>query len=293
METGKGRSDGVRVTFWGVRGSIPTPDEPQARYGGNTPCVLLSCSEGTLISLDGGMGFRWMTADLMAGKAGRGEERLHLMLAHCHWDHIQGIPFSPMMYVAGNRVTIHGRQSFEGGLKETLLHQVNPSYCPVPNFFLLRDVGATVEFHEITDPVFHVGPVRVTSLELPRGNRLACSGYRFEDQDVTVAYLTDVEYPLGDPGTSSAALELARGADLLIHDAQFLPEEVQERVNWGHSTWRQAVELGNMAGCRRVALFHHDPGRTDDQLDALEVEAARLARGPEVFVAREGLALDL
>ena len=89
----------MRVTFWGVRGSIPTPDEPQARYGGNTPCVEVSCSEDTRISLDGGMGFRWMAAESVQGRGGRGEERLHLLLTHCHWDHFQGIPFAPIMYV--------------------------------------------------------------------------------------------------------------------------------------------------------------------------------------------------
>lgn len=283
----------VRVIFWGVRGSIPTPDEPQARYGGNTPCVQVSCSDGTLFSLDGGMGLRWMSVDLMQGKAGRGEEHLHLLLTHCHWDHIQGIPFSPIMYASGNRVTIHGRRGFEGGLKETLLHQLKPSYCPVPNFFLHHDVGATVEFHEIDAARFHVGPVRITSLELPRGNRPTCSGYRLEHDGVSLVYMSDVEYPEGQPGLCAEALELARGADLLIHDAQFLPEEVSQRPNWGHSTYLEALELGRLAGCRRVALYHHEPARTDDELDALGALAREQAGGADVFVAREGMLLDV
>ena len=283
----------MRVTFWGVRGSIPTPDEPQARYGGNTPCVEVLCSEGTLLSLDGGMGLRWMTAELMKGPARRGEQRMHLFLTHCHWDHIQGIPFSPFMYVNGNHVTFYGRPGSEGGLKETLLHQMNPSYCPVPNFFLHHDVGATVEFHEIDTPRFQIGPVRVTSLELPRGNRPTCSGYRIEDGEASLAYLTDVEYPGGQPEACPEALDLARGVDLLIHDAQFLPDEVAGRTNWGHSTYQQALRLARRAGCRRLALFHHEPGRTDDQIDEIVEQARREDPDREIFAAREGEILEL
>ncbi len=239
------------------------------------------------------MGFRWMTAELMQGPDGRAVEHLHLLLTHCHWDHIQGIPFSPFMYVSGNKVTIYGRRSFEGGLRETLLHQVNPSYCPVPNFFLQPDVGATVDIREIDSSGFLIGPVRVTSLELPRGDRSSCSGYRIEDGAASVVYLSDVEYPQGHPELSPEALELARGADLLIHDAQFLPEEAAHRLNWGHSTYEQALELGRMADCRRVALFHHEPRRSDDELDALQDRARRAAGGLEVFVAREGMTIEI
>lgn len=281
----------MRVTFWGVRGSIPTPDEPQARYGGNTPCVQVELSDGGTISLDGGMGLRWMTAEMMHGKAGKGAEHLHLLLTHCHWDHIQGIPFSPIMYVLGNQVTVYGRRSFEGGLKETLLHQMNPNYCPVPNFFLLDDVGAKVHFHEISAPEFRIGEARVLSYEMPRGNRPTCSGYRIENGGKVLVYVTDVEYPEGDPARWPEAVDLARGADLLIHDAQFLPEEVPQRPNWGHSTYVQAAALGRLAGCRRVALFHHEPGRTDEELDAVARTVAGVA--PEVFVAREGMIVDL
>lgn len=282
----------MRVTFWGVRGSIPTPDEAQARYGGNTPCLQVECSGDVMISLDGGMGLRWLAGELMAGRGGRGEQQLHLLLTHCHWDHIQGIPFSPIMYVPGNHVTIYGRPSLEGSLKETLLHQMNPSYCPVPNFFLLDDVGATVAFHEIGPTEFRIGSTRITSLELPRGNRPACSGYRIEDGGSTLVYMSDVEYLGGDPLRCAHALQLARGADLLVHDAQFLPAEVPGRPNWGHSTYLQAAALGRAAGCRRVALFHHEPGRTDEDLDEIGRLAADLAP-PEIFVAREGTVLEV
>ncbi len=283
----------MRVVFWGVRGSIPTPDVAQARYGGNTPCVQVTCSQNTQISLDGGMGFRWMTEGLMQGQDGRAGEHLHLLLTHCHWDHIQGIPFSPFMYVRNNRVTIYGRPSFEGGLRENLLHQVNPNYCPVPNFFLQPDVGASVEILELDSPRFQVGPVGITSLELPRGGGHHCSAYRVEDEGASVVYISDVEYPQGRPELSPEALELARGADLLIHDAQFLPEETAHRQNWGHSTYRQALDLAHLASCRRVALFHHEPRRSDDELDALQERARREAGSVEVFVAREGLAVEL
>jgi phosphoribosyl 1,2-cyclic phosphodiesterase len=275
------------VTFWGVRGCIPTPDEENARYGGNTLCVGVQGPEGTLVALDAGMGLRWMSDSLPPGPV-----ELHLLLTHCHWDHIQGIPFSPCMYSPGNRVHIYGRRPSAAGLKETLLRLMDPAYCPVPNFFLLKKVGADVEFHEIEEPDFQVGGIRVKSLPLPRGRRGSpSSGYRLECRGKVLAYLSDVEYPPGETGEPACpqALELARGADLLIHDASCLPEE--SGCPGGHSNYRQAAALARQAQVRRLALYHHAPGRTDEQLDELARRCQALS--PPTFVAREGLELEL
>lgn len=283
----------MRVTFYGVRGSISTPDVSQSRYGGNTPCVLVEVEGGPLLVLDGGLGLRWLSEDLTREARRSGAPiGLHLLLAHGHWDHIQGIPFAPMMYSPGNRVDIYGRRGMGEGLKTTLLHQMNPNYCPVPNFFLLDDVGATVAFHELDEEELEIGPARVLSLPLPRGVRAPCSGYRIEAHGRVVTYLTDVEYLAGGGPACPEALRLARGADLLIHDAQFLPEEARLRPNWGHSTWVDALALAEAAQVARLALFHHDPGRSDQEVDRI-VAAASAQASMDVFAAAEGSTLTL
>ncbi len=278
----------MRVTFWGVRGSITTPEPEYARYGGNTPCVAVLLADGSDIILDAGMGFRWMTMDLLS--QGPKSTPVSLLLTHCHWDHIQGIPFSPLMYVPGYRVCIYGRGSPGHSLQENLLRQMEPAYCPVPNFVIREDVGAHVEISELGDGAVRIGPARVMARTLPRGRRDQCTGYRIEEGGRVLAYLTDVEYPEG-PAACPEALELARDADLLIHDAQYLPAEAEARTGWGHSSAQDAIALAGLSGARRVALYHHDPARTDHDLDVLVagLESAQV----QVFAAREGLQIEL
>ncbi len=278
----------MRVTFWGVRGSITTPEPEYARYGGNTPCVAVVLNDGSDLIFDAGMGFRWLTLDLLS--QGPKPSPVSLCLTHCHWDHIQGIPFSPMMYVPGYRVCIYGRGSQGHSLQENILHQMEPAYCPVPNFFLREDVGAHVEISELGDGPVRVGSARLMARSLPRGESDLCTGYRVEDGGKVLAYLSDLEYPKG-PASCEEAIELARGADLLIHDAQYLPSEKAGRRGWGHSTFEDAVELARLAGARRVALYHHDPARTDRELDALVLSLQRTET--QIFAAREGLQIEL
>lgn len=276
------------MTFWGVRGSITTPEPEYARYGGNTPCVAVQLSDGSDLIFDAGMGFRWMTIDLLS--QGPKTSPVSLMLTHCHWDHIQGIPFSPLMYVPGYRVVIYGRGSQGRSLQENILHQMEPAYCPVPNFFLRDDVGAHVEISELGEGYVRIGSARVMARSLPRGERDYCTGYRVEDGGKVLAYMSDVEYPQG-PDACPQALELAQGADLLIHDAQYLPDEAPRRRGWGHSTFEEAVELAQRSEARRLALYHHDPKRTDRDMDALIQRLAHTT--PQTFAAREGMQIEL
>ncbi len=279
----------MRVTFWGVRGSIPTPDAAQARYGGNTPCIEVQLGDDTRIALDAGMGLRWLTLNLMTNGVVTGH-RVNILLTHCHWDHIQGIPFTPIMYIPGNEVNIFGSGGPVFGLKDNLLCQMQPDFCPVPNF-ILHSVGATVEVNEIrASDWFPVGEAMVRWETLPRGNKAPVTGYRIEYAGKVLAYMTDVEY-VGHPRECKAAMSLAQGADLLIHDGQFVPEEREMHRNWGHSTYQEALELARVAGCKRLAIFHHDPSRTDDELDAIGAEL-RSSDLP-AFPAREGQVVEL
>jgi phosphoribosyl 1,2-cyclic phosphodiesterase len=290
----------MRVTFWGVRGSVPTPDEPQARYGGNTACVEVRLPDGSSVALDAGTGLRWLVTGLMEN--GPTGHRVDILLSHYHWDHIQGLPFTPIMYIPGNTIRIFGMAGPVSGLRDNLLGQLRPDFCPVPNF-ILPNVGAEVSLHELHEETsLDLGSATLKWRRLPRGHSPVegsrpgggvptVTGYRLEASGKSVAYLTDVDYA-GQPSLCQAALELAEGADLLIHDGQYLPEELTTRAKRGHSTYEDAVELARIAGCRQVALIHHDPSRTDDELDQLGDRLARLS-GPPMFPAREGLVLDL
>lgn len=279
----------MRIEFWGVRGSIVTPQQAQARYGGNTPCVLAEGSDGTMVVFDAGLGLRWLATHLL-GRFVKGQITLELLLSHTHWDHIQGIPFAPIMYIPGNVVNIYGFGGPTADLRETLLGQMKPDFCPVPNFFLRDDIGARVVMTQVEPSTFGLSGATVTCRELPGGSGTVVAGYRVEMDGKSLAYLTDVEYPDG-PKSCPAALELARGVDLLIHDGQLLPEEREKRRNWGHSTYKEAAELAGLASAKRLAIIHHDPCRSDDDLD----EMARQLRQEafDAFPAAEGQVISL
>lgn len=279
----------MRLEFYGVRGSITTPDEECGGYGGNTSCVFLETKAGTRVVLDAGMGLRWLATDLLAKHQGQ-PIHLNVLLSHFYWDHIQGIPFAPVMYIPGNQVDIYGFGGPTLSLRDNLLSQMQQDYCPVPNFFLHDDVGATVKMHEIDETEFHLEEVRVRARLLPSGERKKVGGYRVECEGTVVAYLTDVEYPSGPAGCPEA-VELAHHADLLIHDGQYLASERETSRGWGHSTVEEAVELARLAQAKRLLIFHHDPSRTDEELD----DIAALLAGLDfpAAPAREGELIEL
>ena len=280
----------MRLTFWGVRGSVATPEAENQNYGGNTPCVELRLGDGRSLVFDAGLGLRWQSNRMLDERAA--DNYVEILLSHCHWDHIQGIPFAPVMYVPRNHVTIHGAGYPHRPLLANLMEQLRPEFCPVPNFFH-DEVGANVSVNPLTsDPWFQALGARVRWGFLPRG----CSssivvGYRVEVQGKRVAYLTDVEY-LGRPEDCVEAMELAEGVEVLIHDAQFLPDEREVAANRGHSTYEDAIALARAAGAKRLICTHHDPSRSDRELD--EVAAwLRQIKDLRVEVAREGLEFDV
>lgn len=280
----------MRVIFWGVRGSVATPEASHQRYGGNTPCIEVRLTPRSSFLLDAGLGMRWQANDML-DRQSKGNH-VEILLSHCHWDHIQGIPFSPMMYVGHNQVVIHGAGYPSRPLLANLMEQLRPEFCPVPNFFR-EEIGAHVTVTQLSpEPWFEALGCRVSWGFLPRGdtpNHVV--GYRLEKGPLSLAYLTDVEYPRGAEHCQEA-LRLARGVDLLIHDAQFLPEERAQTANRGHSTYADAIQLAQACGARRLICTHHDPSRNDEELDAVR-EWLRQIDSVPTEVAYEGLELEL
>jgi phosphoribosyl 1,2-cyclic phosphodiesterase len=280
----------VRVTFHGVRGSIPTPGPATVRYGGNTVCTEVRLSDGTLLVLDAGTGIRDLGNRLLAEEfAGR----IHLLITHPHWDHIIGLPFFAPIYRPDTRMVFYpfSRRAADASGSPVIF---DGEHFPVR----FVDLPARMDRAEVVDGAVRIGSavVRRIALNHPGGS----DGFRIDDDGgASLCYLTDNE--LRPPGASTTPpADLARfaaGASLVIHDSQYLPSDMPAKHGWGHSMVHDVLELGRDAEARSLALFHHDPDRDDDALDRIAHEAStwadREAPHMQTFAAREGQTLEL
>jgi phosphoribosyl 1,2-cyclic phosphodiesterase len=272
----------MRVKFYGTRGSIPVCERGFQEFGGNTTCLLLRFKNRIAI-LDAGSGIRNLGKDLLA----EGHEQfdnIFIGFSHFHWDHIQGFPFFQPAYDPRRHFTLStlGRGRHLKDLKSIFTTQQQREYFPVP----VDNMGANFSFFYAQDDTFKEAGVTVDALRLnhPGGSY----GYRITDTHGRVlVFCTDTEH--GDK-IDQRIVAFARGADLLIHDAQYTPEELKTKRGWGHSSWLQALEVAEQAEVKWAALTHHDPDHDDEFL--LKVEQTCQARFPPAILAREGLELD-
>lgn len=270
----------MRVRFWGVRGSIASAGQGTAQVGGNTSCVEVRCGD-QLVILDAGTGLR------LLGETLPPPVEAHLFLSHLHWDHIQGFPFFGPAYVPGNRVTLYGpeRCAPGGDVRAALAAQMRAPHFPVG----LEVMRAALSFA----PVAAGGEVRLGAVTVraaaakhPNG----CLAYRVEHGGRSLVYATDTEHDAGGH-VDAELLALARGADLLVYDAQYTADEYAAKRGWGHSTAEEGARLAEAAGVGQLVLFHHDP--THDDWQIARIEAATRARFAATVAAREGLVLTL
>jgi phosphoribosyl 1,2-cyclic phosphodiesterase len=284
------------VTFWGTRGSIPTPGPDTARYGGNTACISIGSSNGRLVILDAGSGLRPLGHELMKRRSG--VLVADILLSHTHWDHIQGLPFFKPLSSRDTSVCIYGAAQEGVPLKEILGRQMDPMVFPVP----LNALAASLTVVEIEQGEFEIDDFKICAFRLRHpGTTL---GYRLRPNSGgrEIAYVTDNELGLGGnyevpPDWRTRMVDFITGTDTLIHDAMYLDQIIQARAGWGHSTPRQAVDLAREARCRRLVLFHHEPEHDDGALDLLVRDtrdyAAKVAPKLEVEAAVEGLRFSL
>jgi CheY-like chemotaxis protein/phosphoribosyl 1,2-cyclic phosphodiesterase len=294
----------MKLRFWGTRGSIATPGAGTNHFGGNTSCVELTTASGDLLIFDCGTGAHGLAAKLMA--EGRKPIRANILFGHTHWDHIQGFPFFTPAFIPGNSVAIYGPEGSRGSLHDVLAGQMEFTYFPVE----LNQLPAAITYHDLTEGVHTIGGTRVVTQFL---NHPAMTvGYRIEADGVAVVYLVDHE-PFSDelwragaePGHIESILHegdrrhatFMADADLVIHDAQYTPEEYAPKKTWGHSTYDYAVQIAAAAGVRHLVLTHHDPSHNDQVLADIERKARALAlerpTGLDVFCAYEGCEIVL
>jgi len=276
----------VKVRFWGVRGAFATPGSEYLSYGGNTTAIEIRTGDHRLL-IDLGTGVTEFAKELLAGDFGQGGGHLPVLLTHTHLDHIQGLPFFTPFFIKGNQISIMGAEPSGVPLAETLQNQLNGHYSPL---YGLENLAAGVNIESIRPgSSLPVEGFDVRAITLPHGG-MEVLGFRIEAEGKSVALLTDVEYIDGQP--SADALELAAGADLLIHDAMFSDEEYQTRRGWGHSSVSIAVEVAERASAKQLALFHHSPDSTDEEIDHL-VETASGKSSVAVIAASERKAIEI
>lgn len=277
------------VRVWGARGSLSAPGPATVGYGGNTSCVEIELADGTTLILDAGSGIRELGQRLLERERGV----LYICLTHLHLDHVEGLGFFGPLWKAGWELRFWGPPSATETLRSRVSRYLSPPLFPIG----LSEAPAEVSFEDVPRSPWRVGSAIIEAQTIEhRGPTL---GYRIEDEGQVLVYLPDHEpyltAALDDPPEWISGWALAYGADLLLHDSQYTEEEYAGRCGWGHSSVTHTAAFARVAGVRQLAMFHHDPMRSDRELEALYDEVAERVRDDQEppLIAREGLEVAL
>lgn len=304
----------IKVKFWGVRGSLPCPGPTTVKYGGNTSCIELRFDD-RLIIIDAGTGIRPLANHLLQNDLPKGPIDTSIFLTHTHWDHIMGFPFFVPIFIPGTKLQVYGPVSFEDeGLDEIVGSQLTYRYFPIKH----SELSADISYHNLKEKTLDLGEglqVQTKYLNHP----ILCLGYRFEFKGKVFCTVYDTEpfrnvFPTDpeDPDYDEMAAEegdkaareenekimqFIKDADVVIYDSQYTYKEYSpSKHNWGHSYFEYVINSANKANVKKVFFFHHDPMRTDDELDELLAKYQKKVKGKtslELAIAEEGLEIIL
>jgi len=270
----------MNLRFWGVRGSIPTPESDRLRYGGNTTCLEIgSPGEKEAVIIDCGSGIRALGDELMLRRV----SRIHILLSHFHWDHLQGLPSFAPLFQPGVEIVFYANRKADQ-VRSLLDILLADPFFPLP----FAEVGSQTEFRHIeSGKPFQAGSLTVQAFALfhPQG----AVGFRLESDGQVLVHASDHEH--GNPEIDAGLIRAAQNANLLSIDAQYTPEEYAGKVGWGHSSYAHAAQAARSAGVGRLLLFHHDPTHNDRFLDGMLADAKRLFDSTEM--ACEGKVLEI
>lgn len=270
-------SSDFSVKFWGVRGSCPTPGKQTIIFGGNTPCIEITIGDKILI-MDAGTGIRELGLNLQQNNK---ELNIDIFITHTHWDHIQGFPFFSPIYESNNKFTIYGHEDID----KLMTSQFKKSFFPIQ----FNDLKAKINFKTLTNnsSISLDDNIRVTTMITNHGGgNLA---YKVESDNKILCYLGDLEH---SEKLDSALRHFVKGADLIIYDAKYTDEEyLNYKSGRGHSTWQEGIKLAKAAEANKLAIFHHSPLRSDEELKKIKKIAQTLYRG--ALVAKEGMVINL
>jgi phosphoribosyl 1,2-cyclic phosphodiesterase len=256
------------IRCWGARGSIPVSGKNYLRYGGNTTCLEIRNKRDDILLVDAGSGIREAGNAFLA----YGRYDFTLLLTHAHWDHIMGFPFFKPLYFEKTNLNVWGCAFVQDSIKEMLARVMSAPYFPI-NY---DDIHANVSYADICGDTYQLGDMTITPIALSHPNQ--GTGYKFSEAGKSFVFLTDNELGLQHEGglTYDDYLEFCRGADLLIHDAEYRDEEYSKKRGWGHSTSEQAVKLALDAGVKQLGLFHHNQDRLDAEIDDMVAVCHRI-----------------
>ncbi|MBM4166091.1 MAG: MBL fold metallo-hydrolase [Ignavibacteria bacterium] len=297
----------MKITFWGTRGSIPSPGLHTVRYGGNTPCIEIRLDDNSLIILDAGTGIRMLGDKLLA----EGNPiNAALLITHQHWDHIQGLPFFKPAFIGGNKFMVIGSSVRGISLKRALSNQTKRMYFPVR----LKEMEATFTFRSVKEEQFEVFGATVNTIYV--NHPVFALGYRIHHRGCSVVYISDNEpvdsqtiaqmsskrsiiqsYINHGNDLNQKLYDFCRGADLLIHDSFFTPDEYVQHIGWGHSHYLFTLQVAREAKVKHCVFFHHHPERKDEEIDDMvqickrEIERTNIAM--ECSAAIEGQTIVL
>jgi len=270
----------MNLRFWGVRGSIPTPEPDRLRYGGNTTCLeIASPGKTDAVIIDCGTGIRAFGEELLR----REVSRIHILLTHFHWDHLQGLPSFAPLFQPGVEITFYTNRPADEARRLLEIQMAYP-FFPVP----FAEVGSSTGFRHIEcGQAFQTGSITVEAFML--NHPQSAVGFRAEADGQVLVHASDHEW--GSEEIDAGLIQAAKKADVLVMDAQYTPEEYAGKVGWGHSSYAHAAEAARGAGVRRLLLFHHDPDHDDDFLDSMLADAMKLF--PGTGMATEGEVLKV